>query len=86
MCYSSFCSSGHSELSVRHIHAEQGLSQILFALTDMHVSQTDARLHQHMFSLLPARAVPVSCRIAPHVAFTLIFVATLPKLEAKIGL
>ncbi|DBA70953.1 TPA: hypothetical protein ACH3X2_011396 [Trebouxia sp. C0005] len=30
---------------------------------------------------------PTYClRIAPHVAFTLIFVATLPKLEAKIGL
>ena len=26
------------------------------------------------------------CRIAPHVAFTLIFVATLPKIEAKMGL
>ena len=26
------------------------------------------------------------CRIAPHVAFTLIFVATLPKIQAKVGL
>lgn len=30
--------------------------------------------------------IALLCRIAPHVAFTLIFVATLPKLEAKIGL
>ena len=86
LCYSIFCSSAHSKLSVLHIHSDQGLRQIFFALAGMHVSLTDTRLHQRRVSLLPTRAVSVSCRIAPHVAFTLIFVATLPKLEAKIGL